>query len=431
MNERLKKPLLFAVIVIVGSVFVLFDIPLLLLVPLIIMVGFATLLALGSISVAEIRAAIAGLGQSGVLKRLNEMKFFEKKAGEPKKAASPPLPPPAKTMPGKAAPKQPEEKSGLGSHISSFVSSIASLGSVIRQRSGQGKKVEDINKLLDKTVSEKVTAPPPKTAAQQGPAGGGGGAIPATAAAAEDPFMSLSGDEFDAGLLDGLGDEGSAPAPVPAEETGSSEPLSIPDMTGEGGDLPAPDLDIDAAAGDILKQAGASETEGASDEFAGLDAGGLSDEDFGDLEGLSLEGVDADPGEEPGTAPEASSPAPEAPAAPAAAPVPAADSGAVKTAWIPSDAPKEAGGEAPDEVSTQADMAAFASGSGGDEDLLSSLAADVKHTKKEQDISLLRELKDFKAPATEIEQELTGMFDRMKLAQQTKRKDRPATKEIK
>ena len=70
-------------------------------------------------------------------------------------------------------------------------------------------------------------------------------------------------------------------------------------------------------------------------------------------------------------------------------------------------------------------------GSGGDEDLLSSLASDVKHVKKEQDLSLLRELKDFRAPAAEIEKELGGMYERMNLAQQTKKKDPSATKGIK
>jgi hypothetical protein len=84
-----------------------------------------------------------------------------------------------------------------------------------------------------------------------------------------------------------------------------------------------------------------------------------------------------------------------------------------------------------DEVSTQADMAAFAGGSGGDDDLLSSLASDVKHVKKDQDLSLLRELKDFRAPASEIEKELGGMYERMNLAQQTKKKEPPATKGIK
>ncbi|MDD1680480.1 MAG: hypothetical protein LUQ35_02590, partial [Methanoregula sp.] len=79
MKESLRKPLLFMVIVVVGSVLVLFDIPLLLLLPLLLLVGFGTLLALGSITIPEIRGVIAGLGKTGVLKRLNDIKFFEKK----------------------------------------------------------------------------------------------------------------------------------------------------------------------------------------------------------------------------------------------------------------------------------------------------------------------------------------------------------------
>jgi hypothetical protein len=94
---------------------------------------------------------------------------------------------------------------------------------------------------------------------------------------------------------------------------------------------------------------------------------------------------------------------------------------------VPSDAPKDAN-ELEDEVSTQADMAAFAGGSTGDEDLLSSIASDVKHVAKEQDLSLLRDLKDFRAPASEIENELGGMYERMNRAQQTKRKNPPDAK---
>jgi FKBP-type peptidyl-prolyl cis-trans isomerase (trigger factor) len=76
-------------------------------------------------------------------------------------------------------------------------------------------------------------------------------------------------------------------------------------------------------------------------------------------------------------------------------------------------------------------MAAFASGSSGDEDMLSSLASDVKHVKKEENLSLLRELKDFRAPATEIEAELSGVFQRMSTPQPTRKKDPSATKGIK
>jgi hypothetical protein len=78
-------------------------------------------------------------------------------------------------------------------------------------------------------------------------------------------------------------------------------------------------------------------------------------------------------------------------------------------------------------------MASFASasGSGSDEDLLSSLASDVKMVKKEKNISLLRELKDFKAPADEIENELKDMFGRMNVIQKPKEKTEPPANGIK
>ena len=423
MKESLRKPLLFGVIVIIGSVLVLVDIPLILLVPLLLVVGFGTLLALGSITLAEIRNSISGLGKTGILKRLNEMKFFEKTPAGAKK----PIPPaPAKKEVKKDQKKQNDAKPGFVMHVSSFFSSIGSLGSVLRQKTRQGKKVEDINKLLDKTVSEKVSAPPLAGTVPGTPAGGGG-AMPNKTGDMDDPFMSLSGDEFDEGLLDGLGEDSglTASPPAPGEEP-VFNPADFPDLEPAGPDLPEPVTGTSSAAEDILRNAGGS-AGGGPEELSGLDGGDLSDTDFGDLDGLSLDDVDADPGDAPDSAAAAPAAAPDAPA-PAAAP--AADSNAVKTTWIPSDAPKDAN-EARDDVSTQADMAAFAGSSSGDEDMLSSLAADVKHVKKEQDLSLLRELKDFRAPATEIEKELGSMYERMNLAQQTKRKDPAAQKGLK
>lgn len=85
-----------------------------------------------------------------------------------------------------------------------------------------------------------------------------------------------------------------------------------------------------------------------------------------------------------------------------------------------------------DQIGTQADMAAFASSSGGsDEDLLSSIASDVKRTVKEKDVSLLRELKDFKAPADQIERELADMYQKMSVIQKPKPKDDTPTNGIK
>jgi hypothetical protein len=416
MKESMRKPILFAVIVVVGSVLVLFDIPLVILVPFILVVGFFTLLALGSITIAEIREGIAGLGKTGILKRLNDIKFFEKKAADTIKITSPL---PEKNEGKKGGRNEERAKPGFTTHITAFFSSIGSLRSVLRQRSSQTKKVEDINRLLDKTVSEKVPAPAPAGTAPAIPAGGGG-ASSKTAPDLDDPFLSLSGDEFDEGLLDGLGDDGGlmTPAPAPAGEP-AFDPKDFPDLEPESPDLPPPTPAVSPPARDIPVDTGAG-AGGGLDEFAGLDGGDLSDTDFGDLDNLSLDDIslDADRGD---------TPAPGVPDAPAPAAAPAADSNAVKTAWVPSDAPKDAN-ELEDEVSTQADMAAFAGGSAGDEDLLSSIASDVKHAAKEQDLSLLRDLKDFRAPASEIENELGGMYERMNRAQQTKRKNPPDAK---
>ncbi len=255
-------------------------------------------------------------------------------------------------------------------------------------------------------------------------AGGGGGASATTAP--DDPFFSLSGDDFDEELLKGLGED--EDLPVPREPAAPQAALSIPDLPEEENpDLPLPAPDIDTAAGDILREAGGS-AGGNADGFSGPGGdGGLSDSEFGDLENLSLDdlSLDGDPGDMPGDAP-ALEPAAAAGTALAA---PAAGDSAVKTAWIPSDAPKDAG-EIADEISTQADMASFASGAGADEDLLSSIASDVKHTKKDVDVSLVRDLKDFRAPASEIEEELGGMYERMNLAEQTKKKKNPAVRGI-
>ena len=68
-------------------------------------------------------------------------------------------------------------------------------------------------------------------------------------------------------------------------------------------------------------------------------------------------------------------------------------------------------------------MASFAGGaSGSDEDMLSSLASDVKHVTKEKNTSLLRDLKDFKAPAIDIENELKDMYETMKSASDPRKK---------
>jgi hypothetical protein len=180
-----------------------------------------------------------------------------------------------------------------------------------------------------------------------------------------------------------------------------------------------------------MDAAGGAPADSASglDAFSGLEGSGGLDAEFGDLDSLSLDDIEVDEDLDDNSVTDADSADTATAGAPPSAPAgaPATDSGVVKTAWITSDAP--AGADiTEDQIGIQSDMASFASSSGGtDEDLLSSIASDVKTVKKEKDISLLRELKDFKAPATDIEDELKGMYQQIGGVTQQKEKDEPAS----
>jgi hypothetical protein len=152
------------------------------------------------------------------------------------------------------------------------------------------------------------------------------------------------------------------------------------------------------------------------DGLSGLDGGNELDAEFGDLDNLSLDDVELDEdmaGSLDAVSADAGASGEQESSAALSAPAAAPDSDVVKTAWIPSDAPSGAD-NMEDQLGIQSDMASFAGGSGGsDEDLLSSIASDVKTVTKEKDLSLLRELKDFKAPASEIEDELKATFQKI------------------
>ena len=63
------------------------------------------------------------------------------------------------------------------------------------------------------------------------------------------------------------------------------------------------------------------------------------------------------------------------------------------------------------ETSTdQSDMAIFTKDTNVANDMINSIAADIKVIKKSEDLVLLRELKDFKAPSKDIEAELDDLY---------------------
>jgi len=429
MKESLRRVILFTVTVITGSVMILIDVPLILMIPLILAVGFVILLLLGAITVADLRSAFAGiklqnLRKTGILKRLDQMKFFEKTPVQDNKK---PVSPIKKEASASSDPK----KTGIVSHLGSFLSSLGSLGTVLKERSRRERKVEHINELLDKAVSEKVKGSALASAAtgakpeKASPLAAGGPGVQEPSKD-QDPFLSLSGDEFDVSLLDGLDDNEASPSKSsPAAEKTSAAPAAGSDLVINEPDIPLPSLDIGSEADDILK----NNPEGGLEEFKGLEGGEAIDQDFGDLENLNLDDVDLDIDIED-----------EAPAIGGGSATGQENQGAspssntattVRTDWVASDAPKNAD-ILEKQVSTHDEMAAFAGGaSGTDEDLLSSLASDVKKVTKEKNISLLRDLKDFKAPAADIEHELNEMFDMMKTSTKAAKKVISPAKELK
>ncbi|MDD1695190.1 MAG: hypothetical protein LUQ71_10745, partial [Methanoregula sp.] len=346
------------------------------------------------------------------------MKFFEKSTTTKDQKGK------QKTEKAQQKPAKPDvqkpanTKGGLGTHLKSIISSFGSLGTILKEKGKRGKKVDDINKMLDKTVSEKV-AKPSQPSGIQAVAAGTGGSFPAPGGAGSlddtDPFVSLSDDEFDAGLLEGLDDDNDLSLSSGSEPVTGSEPSP---------DLPVPELSV-PSLDSMAEASGASDAgSGGLDEFSGLDDNSAMDAEFGDLDNLSLDDVDMDEDMDGGSSAEASPEAAHsgAPASPVTASG-GAESNAVKTAWIASDAPPGAD-MTEDQIGIQADMASFSGGSGGtDEDLLSSIASDVKTIKKESDLSLLRELKDFKAPATDIEDELKGLYQKIGGISKEKEKD--------
>ena len=414
MKESFRRPILFAVIVITGSILILFDIPLIFMFPIILIVGIIILIILGAITLTEIKTALNNLKPENLKKKFKRV-------------------PKDKTQPKKAVEKQPVKvpgkKGGIGQHLTSFVSSIKSLGTLLKARKKSGKNVDDINKRLDKTILEKVE----KSSAldNAGNVGsnsghlssGGAGTTAIGTTKDQDPFLSLSEDEFDSGLLDSL-DGLESPQSTSGITDGPFAPL--PDTSSldiNEPDIPLPSLDLDGEAGNILRD----NAEGL-EEFSGLEGGDAIDSDFEDLDNLSLDDVELDDDSEEKTPQSSAPPAEPAPIIDVAPAKPVKEE--VKTDWIVSDAPKDAS-QSEDQISTQSEMAAFAGGGGTDADLLSSLASEVKFVKKEKNISLLRDLKDFKAPADEIESELTDMYKRMSAIKETQKKETPPAEGIK
>ena len=181
MKDSVRRIVMLCTILTFGLILVFFDVTIVQLLLMMVILVIVLPFLLGSVTVAEVRTALLGVKKTGILRRLDEMKFFEKGTSPPAPKA-PPKPDKAPPKPVKPeSPKIPEKSGGIGAHLKSIVTSLGSLGTILSQRSKREKKIEDINKMLDKTVSEKVTkSPAPAGTPAAGknvplPSGGGAG----------------------------------------------------------------------------------------------------------------------------------------------------------------------------------------------------------------------------------------------------------------
>lgn len=414
MKESVRRLILFIAIVGLGSVLIFANLPLIVMLPLVVVTGFVLLLVLGAVTLTEIKAAFANISLKK-LRKGSPNKHESPAAGSGAKPAAPKEQ--AAKKPAKAADVKIQEKgSGIKGHLVLLASSINSLKHILTDRKKQSKKPEEINKLLDRTISEKVTKSSVSDSASSMPAApgtGGGGSLPNMNADETDPFLSLSGDDLDSDLLNGL-DDADLDTSSAAALGGGADPA----LAGDEGDLSMPDLDMpsdsdsdaNAEADAILR----AHADPGADDLEHLDTGDALDEGMGDLDNINLDDIDLGDDSPVDT---------DAASATAAAPAPTSGDLIPATPLTPAAEPDN----------DQSDISSFAAGGspGSDEDMLSSLASDIKQVKKEKDVSLLRELKDFKAPATDIEQELQNMAGFLDGAGKGKKKEPPAPQGMK
>jgi hypothetical protein len=417
MKDSIRRLVLFIAIVGLGSVMILVDIPLIYMILLVVAVGILLLFALGTITVAEIRTAVSALKSTNFRTGKGKKAALPAPASEKKSALAKAV---AEKKPEKPATKKPTESpGGIKGHLSLLASSIGSLGKILSESRKPKKKVEDIDKLLDRTITEKVSRSSALENAAAIPtapvAGGGAGREMPEGGEETDPFLSLSSEELETGLLDGL-EDADLPAPASSPGGGNAPPQESADAA-----LSMPDLDMpplpDETTDDASAILAAHAAEDGAEELPGLEgADEAVSENLGDLDSINLDEIDL--GDDSAMMETAPGPAP------IKATGPAPGSGSL----VPATPITAAAGA--DSGEDQGDISSFAAGTApnSDEDMLSSLASDIKTVKKEKDVSLLRELKDFKAPATDIEKELSDIAEQMNTAASNgaKKRDSPA-----
>jgi len=419
MKDSVRRILLFVVILVAGLVLVLFDLPAIFLVLLVMTLAVLVLLINGSIKLPKLRVPKISLSLKKGAKKNEQKPPVAQKPTKEKSGKK--LEPGAKSAPSK---KSGGTTPGRFSTIRDAFSSMGKAFSVIAGDIGKARKPktakqrdkQKLDRMLDQSV--KGRAPDIRSLKEADPE-----IVPSGKQSVSDPFSTLVKEQMDTELLDSEG---------PDDDLGDLSSLNDldlgADMSGAfGDDISNMDISLDTDEGiaidddsdndEVASILAANMGDLGPEEEGGTDP--LSDEmDMGGLEDLDINSIDLDQELGDPDVPDKieSRPAPppdkSPPISAQKSPVPAAASmGGSPFASAPSsrmefmETPKDMGDS----------MMSFSSGKGMDDDLMASLKSDATGVKKDNNAPLLRDLKDVKVPAAELEKELEGILSMTKV----------------
>lgn len=392
MKDSTRRMAIFLVIVVFGSVMVLFEnIPVFYLLIGAVVLGILVLLLTGTVKMPSLkRKKSPGAVKTEPNKpadekqKRNEAKLKEKEAKKKEKEAR-------KKVPGK--------KGGTGTFFSSLKGAFSVLGRDLK-RMGQSKtekeqKKKKLDSMLDLSVAgaevASLDAIIPDSA-------------PVEKKKTSDPFSALvSSEELNPDLLTDITPEDEFGVlddiSLPGEDDSGIDPTSSEDISsmdiGLSGDEIPVALDETNDADEVKEILEAHKDEIGLDE-GDQDMGGIPGDGLEGLEDIDLDGVElGDGAEEPKGKGAATGARPSAPAPPAS---PSAQApAAVKAASVST-------------ATEGQEMLSFGTGKREDDDLMASLKAEAKGVKKSENASLLRDLKDVHVHASDLEKDLQDLL---------------------
>jgi hypothetical protein len=433
MNSGLRRFLIFIVMVGTGTVLILYNLPLLFIIALTAAFGILLIVLLNPPTAAELKSSILNIYKISFIRRQKASKPYIKRAEQK-------APETQKTVELRVEPFQvkkaedTKQKRTFSLRPGSLFASVRSLGTILRTgKLPDRDNVEETGGLANKTAGEKTGGSALARAAElsqdsmtanRRESGGAGSSSPRAGVSpspTDDPFLSLSSDELETGLLDSLEEEDTKSSEIRPDSTPPDLSLSyIPGSSGVTigeSDIPIPPQEISAET-----QEEARSIEPNLDEFNGLEGTDSIDQNLDELDTIDLDSAttDGDMWEEeedtsqtspPPKPPEAATP-PHEPQARKGPTPPASSPPVFSRVTLPKD--------------DQSDMTVFTAPVSADDRMISSLADVIKTTKKTKDISLLRELKDFKVPAKDIEKELSDLYQGLDMVSERKNKTKPS-----